>query len=455
MRKFLSSPVLLLSGFVVSSYAFVAVGPNAAQSVGLLGQETSTAQEVSPTPSALAVRPVRNAIQEVAYDWASQSWAPSSSVNSDSSAAVTTVYANIPGGCPFFGVYQGLAPDCEVLYDSGRIPSPSDPNAPVGATTDNLITSFEINYCTYEATPDITIAFYESHDACDGVPTATLASFTPIGLPGSAASNIQACYQVTVDISSNPFTIKSDGDGTFDGSPSLDNFSWSFALNSGTAPFPTGPIGAGDPPNAPVGDCTYANPCTACGATGLGKENKYFIEQTSLGCGSLPTGCYVSGVWGFHLQMERTDAAPPTTYCTAGTSTSLCQADLSATGTPSATATSGFTLTASTLEGDKDGLFFFASNGQQANSWGSGTSFQCVVPPVKRGGLLAGSGTPGLCDGSTAQDLNALWCPTCPKPLKNPGAGAVTQAQFWYRDPFNTSNQTTSLSDAIEFTVGP
>ena len=35
------------------------------------------------------------------------------------------------------------------------------------------------------------------------------------------------------------------------------------------------------------------------------------------------------------------------------------------------------------------------------------------------------------------------------------GAGTVVQAQLWYRDPQNTSNQTTSLSDAIEFTVAP
>ena len=35
------------------------------------------------------------------------------------------------------------------------------------------------------------------------------------------------------------------------------------------------------------------------------------------------------------------------------------------------------------------------------------------------------------------------------------GAGAVVQAQLWYRDPWNSSNQTTSLSDAVEFTVGP
>jgi len=59
------------------------------------------------------------------------------------------------------------------------------------------------------------------------------------------------------------------------------------------------------------------------------------------------------------------------------------------------------------------------------------------------------------CDGSFFQDLNALWCPSCPKPGHNPGAGATVQAQLWYRDPANTSNQTTSLSDAIEFVVAP
>jgi hypothetical protein len=140
-------------------------------------------------------------------------------------------------------------------------------------------------------------------------------------------------------------------------------------------------------------------------------------------------------------------------YCTPGTSASGCQATLSAVGTASSTAPSGFLLTAANVEGDKDALFFFGVNGRQANSWGSGTSFQCVVPPVIRGGLLNGVGTPGLCDGTFSQDLNALWCPSCPNPLKNPGAGALVQAQLWYRDPFNTSNQTTSLSNAIEFCV--
>jgi hypothetical protein len=181
----------------------------------------------------------------------------------------------------------------------------------------------------------------------------------------------------------------------------------------------------------------------------------------------LGSGTAVSGLWavsGARFDDDKgTDAGAAyihrltayTNYCSAGTSANGCKALLSATGTPSASETSGFTLSAAGVEGAKDGLYFFGTNGKQANSWGSGTSFQCVVPPVARGGLLSASGTNGLCDGSFAQDLNALWCPSCPKPAKNPGAGSIVDAQLWYRDPFNTSNQTTSLSNAIEFYVYP
>ena len=109
-------------------------------------------------------------------------------------------------------------------------------------------------------------------------------------------------------------------------------------------------------------------------------------------------------------------------------------------------------LIAANLPPSRPGLFFFGTNGRQANPWGNGTSYQCVVPPVVRAGLLVGSGTAGSCDGSFSQDLNAVWTA---KPAKNPGPGAVVQAQLWHRDPLNTSNQTTSLSNALEFSVCP
>jgi hypothetical protein len=129
---------------------------------------------------------------------------------------------------------------------------------------------------------------------------------------------------------------------------------------------------------------------------------------------------------------------------------------MSAAGQPSATAASGFTLLARDVEGGKPGLFFYGANGRQANPWGSGTSYVCVVPPRWRGGLLqATGGAAGTCYGSISQDLNARWCPTCEKPNHNPGPGAVVQAQLWYRDPQSTSNQNSSMSDAVEFTVGP
>ncbi len=99
-----------------------------------------------------------------------------------------------------------------------------------------------------------------------------------------------------------------------------------------------------------------------------------------------------------------------------------------------------------------DGVFFFGTIGKQANSWGNGTSYQCVVPPVKRAGVMTGTGTAFQCDAFFTLDLNAYWTQ---KPNHNPGAGALVQTQLWYRDPFNTSNQTTSLSEAGEFGVCP
>jgi hypothetical protein len=139
-------------------------------------------------------------------------------------------------------------------------------------------------------------------------------------------------------------------------------------------------------------------------------------------------------------------------YCTAGTSASGCQAVLSSTGTPSATAASGFVVQAGDVEGSKQALYYWGTNGRQANPWGNGTSWRCVEPPAFRSPPLVSSGAAGTCDGTVAFDLTARWQE---KPASNPGAGTLTQLQLWYRDPQSTSNQTTSLSDALEFTTCP
>jgi len=169
-------------------------------------------------------------------------------------------------------------------------------------------------------------------------------------------------------------------------------------------------------------------------------------DVTANTASSLPLGGGMSFLFGAQA------SSGAVAYCTAGVTASGCQALVSATGSASLSATTGFDVSVAGAEGAKDGLLFFGTGGRQANPWGNGTSYQCAVPPVRRTGLQAGTGTPGLCDGSFALDFNA-WMAAMP--AKAPAASQTVQMQCWFRDPQNTSNQTTSLSDAIEFTVSP
>jgi hypothetical protein len=141
-------------------------------------------------------------------------------------------------------------------------------------------------------------------------------------------------------------------------------------------------------------------------------------------------------------------------YCTAGTSTNGCTPAISSTGTPSASATSGFTLSVSNVEGQKQGLLFYGITGRASTPWGiGGTSFLCVKSPTQRMGTQQTNGTLNQCDGSLSIDwLNFV--ATHPTALGVPfSAGTVVQAQGWYRDP--PAVKTTNLSNGLEFTLVP
>jgi hypothetical protein len=145
---------------------------------------------------------------------------------------------------------------------------------------------------------------------------------------------------------------------------------------------------------------------------------------------------------------------PVTTYCTAGTSTNGCVPAISATGTASASSTSGFTISVANVEGQKQGLLFYGVSGQASAPWGvGGTSFLCVKSPTQRMGTQSSGGTTGACDGTIAQDWLA-YVAANPSALGAPfSAGAVVNAQAWYRDP--PAVKTTNLSDGLEFTLLP
>ena len=146
--------------------------------------------------------------------------------------------------------------------------------------------------------------------------------------------------------------------------------------------------------------------------------------------------------------------APPVSYCTPGTTTNGCNAILSASGTPSATATSGFTLSVSNVEGQRQGLIFYSINGRNSATWAIGsTSFLCVKAPTQRLPSLSSGGTNNSCTGSFSIDWQA-WVATHPGAVGQPlTAGQLFQAQCWFRDP--TAPGTTNLSQGVEWQLCP
>jgi hypothetical protein len=140
-------------------------------------------------------------------------------------------------------------------------------------------------------------------------------------------------------------------------------------------------------------------------------------------------------------------------YCTAGTSSNGCVPVIGWSGEPRASATSGFQLTTSGLEGQKTGLFFYGLAGRQVTAWGASSSFLCVKAPTQRCTALTTAGTAGSCNGFLVFDWLAYRA-------ANPSAlgaaltvGELVQTQGWYRDP--PSPKTTHLTGALEFLVGP
>lgn len=144
----------------------------------------------------------------------------------------------------------------------------------------------------------------------------------------------------------------------------------------------------------------------------------------------------------------------PTAYCTAGTTTIGCVPVISATGFPSASATSGFTLHAQTLEGQRSGLFFYGTSGASEWPWSAASSsFLCVKTPTQRLPLANSGGTSGTCTGAFSADFLAFMA-------ANPGAlgqplvpGSIFYTQAWFRDP--PAPKATNLTGGLMFTLEP
>jgi probable HAF family extracellular repeat protein len=145
----------------------------------------------------------------------------------------------------------------------------------------------------------------------------------------------------------------------------------------------------------------------------------------------------------------------PSSFCTAGTTSSGCVASIASSGLPSASEPSGFVITVSSVEGRRSGLIFYglSNPGFSPLPWGASTSYLCVKPPTQRTLARDSGGTSGQCDGALELDWNAFVA-NSPSALGAPfSAGDACSAQAWFRDP--PSPKSTHLSNALRFVLAP
>ena len=181
-------------------------------------------------------------------------------------------------------------------------------------------------------------------------------------------------------------------------------------------------------------------------------------------------GAVIPGLFTGAVQPDRVgnftlcyDLNPPgdlTPYCLPKVNSLNCTPAIGANGTPSASATSGFTVECVLVRNNKSGLLFYRTGGTQA-----GVAFQCgtlCVGPagIKRTPAQSAGGTPPPnddCSGRYALDMNAFAAGAAggnPDPgLLAPGT--LVHCQWWGRDQGFNPPCNTTLSNGGEYTVLP
>jgi hypothetical protein len=140
------------------------------------------------------------------------------------------------------------------------------------------------------------------------------------------------------------------------------------------------------------------------------------------------------------------------TYCVAKSSSCGTKPAISGLGMPSATATSGFVVTATGTKAQKFGLLIYTDRGPASLPCQGGTL--CLVSQNLRRSVAIGdsTGTPPACDGTMAIDMNAFAQGLLGG---NPAAylrvaGTQINCQFWGRDTLANGSL---LSDALVYGI--
>ena len=147
----------------------------------------------------------------------------------------------------------------------------------------------------------------------------------------------------------------------------------------------------------------------------------------------------------------------PTVYCTPKTTGNGCVPAIGSSGTPSASAGSGFFVNATNMINNKSCLMFYGTTGQGSGAFQGGTL--CVKAPIRRtpGTTTGGNPPPNDCSGAPSIDMNLFavgglgGTPLAALTV----AGTVVNCQWWGRDPGFAAPNNTQLSDGLEYTICP
>ncbi len=197
----------------------------------------------------------------------------------------------------------------------------------------------------------------------------------------------------------------------------------------------------------------WANPTVPWLAT---DNSAQFLGLTSVWA---PTSAGRSGSpCDFPFQLEGSETGSPGVYCTAKTNSLSCVPGIVSTGLASATSGSGYLVRSISNLNNKPGLLLYGTSGQASTPFLGGVI--CLSAPIKRSVPLNSGGNPAPpldCSGVYSIDMNAFAVGALggnPSPLLSV-VGTTVDCQFWGRDQGFAQPNNVSLSDALEYLVGP
>ncbi len=146
-----------------------------------------------------------------------------------------------------------------------------------------------------------------------------------------------------------------------------------------------------------------------------------------------------------------------TTYCTAKINSQGCTPSIGSIGASSASSGSGFVISTVQVINNKPGLYLYSDGGRVAVPFFGG--LRCVNSPVRRSVPMVSGGSPppNNCTGVYSMDWNTFsggGLGGTPQAFLH-SVGHVVQVQAWGRDNGFPAGFNATLSDALEFAVGP